>query len=245
MIEAGSETTSSTINTAIMHLAANPDAQKKAHAELSAVVGDNRSPTFDDEQSLPYIRAIGKETLRMRPLTLFGAPHQNTTDMTYKNYFIPSGTVLSVSYNVFHYDPDRYEEPFKFRPDRYLNHPEKSGVYVNAADPYERDHFAFGNGRRACPGVHLAENSLYITLAKILWAFEIRPPLGPDGKEEAIDISDDAFQSGGTVAPNKFRARFIPRNETVKKTLIHEWEEAMEEGFYLGEVKVTLDGMVV
>ena len=67
MIEAGSETTSSSLNSCMKYLAANPHVQQRAHEEIASIIGDSRSPTFDDEASLPYIRAIVREILRMRP----------------------------------------------------------------------------------------------------------------------------------------------------------------------------------
>jgi cytochrome P450 len=60
MIEAGSETTSQALNNTIIGLLSNPDAIRKAQAELDRVVGPDRTPTFEDEKSLPYIRAIVK-----------------------------------------------------------------------------------------------------------------------------------------------------------------------------------------
>lgn len=69
MIEAGSETTSSALNTCVKYLAAYPEAQAKAYTELCKVVGERRLPTYADEDALPYIRACVKETLRIRPVT--------------------------------------------------------------------------------------------------------------------------------------------------------------------------------
>jgi cytochrome P450 len=60
MIEAGSETTSQALNNTIIGLRSNPDAIRKAQEELDRVVGPDRTPTFEDEKSLPYIRAIVK-----------------------------------------------------------------------------------------------------------------------------------------------------------------------------------------
>ena len=50
-----------------------PDVQKKARAEIDAVVGSDRLPTYEDQQSLPYIDAIVKEVLRWRPGIPLGA----------------------------------------------------------------------------------------------------------------------------------------------------------------------------
>src|SRR5271170_3610182 len=63
MIEAGSETTSSTLNSCLLYLCANPEVQKVTQQELDTVL-QGRSPTFDDEGQLPYCRSIVKEILR-------------------------------------------------------------------------------------------------------------------------------------------------------------------------------------
>lgn len=69
MIEAGSETTSSALNSCVKYFAAYPEAQIKAFEEIKRVVGEDRIPNFKDEPDLPYIRACVKEVLRIRPVT--------------------------------------------------------------------------------------------------------------------------------------------------------------------------------
>jgi hypothetical protein len=140
MIEAGSETTSSSLNSCMKYLAANPDVQRRAHEELASVIGNSHSPTFGDEISLPYIRAIVKEILRMRPVAQVGIPHLNTAAVTYKDYYIPANTVISINQYAIHFDPKMFPDPMAFKPDRYLNHPHRVGVYAAVADPNERDH---------------------------------------------------------------------------------------------------------
>lgn len=244
MIEAGSETTSSSLNSCIKYLAAYPHVQQRAHEELSKVVGDSRSPTFEDEPDLPYIRAMVKEILRIRPVTNIGTPHYSTADVTYKDFFIPKGTVIAINQYAIHFDRYRYDNPEKFMPERYLGHPLKAGAYTACADPHERDHFGFGAGRRICPGMHLAENSLFITLAKLLWAFEIRPHIGSDGREEEVDVSDDAYEEGANTLPKPFQVRFIPRSSSREGVVRSEWEAAQKDGYFLGGVKVNSKGMV-
>lgn len=73
-------------------MAANPDVQRKAQAELDRVIGSKRLPTFEDRESLPYIEAIYREVLRFRPPVPIGIPHCSTQDDHYKGYFIPKGT---------------------------------------------------------------------------------------------------------------------------------------------------------
>ncbi|CAK7218963.1 hypothetical protein SEUCBS140593_003732 [Sporothrix eucalyptigena] len=244
LLEAGSETTSSALNSCIMYLAAYPDVQETANAELTRVVGDDRSPRYSDEGQLPYIWAIGKEVLRIRPVTTIGTPHYTTGDVVYKDYVIPKNTIVCLSQYVLHFDPNKWDDPEKFDPSRYLAYPHKAGYY-SAGDARQRDHFDFGSGRRICPGLHLAENSLYITLAKILWAFKIEPPLDENGMTLPMDVSDDAYEEGVNTLPKPYKVRFTPRSQKRLDVLKEEWGRAQVNGFYLGEIKVDVDGMVV
>lgn len=80
----------------------HPDIQKKAQAELDAVVGPKRLPDYGDYDSLPYIRAILLESTRWIPVIPLGIPHSVSQDDYYNGYFIPKGTVVvPVRYFVF------------------------------------------------------------------------------------------------------------------------------------------------
>ncbi|KAF2467456.1 cytochrome P450 [Lindgomyces ingoldianus] len=241
LIEAGSETTSAGINTAILYLAANPAVRRKAYEELSRVVGPSRSPTFSDEPNLPYIRAIVKETMRIRPVTNIGTPHFTTAPIIYKNIHIPANSVVAIQQYAIHYDPSLFPDPESFKPERYLSFPEKAGFYA-AGGADKRDHWSFGAGRRICSGLHLAENSMFVVLAKVLWAFDVLPPLDASGGEEEMDVSDEAFMPGGNTVPKPYRARFVVRSEEVRKTIEREAEEARRVGYVLRGVQVMDEG---
>lgn len=243
MIEAGSETTSSALNSCVKYFAAYPEAQKKAHQEVLKIVGENRFPTFEDEENLPYIRACVKEILRIRPVANIGSPHYTTADVVYKDFFIPANTVVSVNQYALHFDPDRFERPDDFFPDRYLDFPLKTGVYVASPDPQKQVHFDFGAGRRICPGMHLAENSLFITIANLIWAFEILPPI-EDGKLGQVDTSDAAYEDGVNTLPKQSKLRFVPRSAAVEQTIQRGWPAAKEAGYMLGNIKVDANGVV-
>ena len=49
-----------------------PDVQKCAQAEIDSVIGRDRLPTFEDRESLPYIDAVLRETLRWEPVVPLG-----------------------------------------------------------------------------------------------------------------------------------------------------------------------------
>ena len=221
-----------------------PAVVKKAQDELARVVGDERSPTWDDEENLPYIRAIVKEILRIRPIASVGSPHYTDGDIVYKNYLIPKKTVVTIFQYAIHSDSRRWDHPERFDPDRYLGYNLKAGQYVGQADPNRRDHWSFGGGRRICPGMHLAENSLFILCAKFLWAFTPRPPLNLQGMEEPFQVTDDMYETGTTTLPKPFKARVLPRNEKVLITLKQEWEKARKEGYNLGNKHVDERGIV-
>jgi cytochrome P450 family 619 len=70
-----SETTASTLITFVQAMLAFPEVQKKAHAEIDAVVGNSRMPTWADYNSLPYVAMIVKETMRWRPTAPVAFPH--------------------------------------------------------------------------------------------------------------------------------------------------------------------------
>ena len=242
LIEAGSETTSAALNTCILYLSAYPEVRRKAYDEILRVVGTSRSPTFEDEPHLPYVRAIVKEAMRIRPVTNIGTPHYTTTPVTYKTHVIPAGSVVCIQQYAIHYNGGFFPSPETFDPDRYLGHAEKSGVYA-AGPANERDHWNFGAGRRICSGLHLAENSMFIVLAKLMWAFDICAPRGRDKREVKVDLGDEAFEDGANTVPRPYRVRWVVRNEEVRRTMEGEVEMAKKEGYVLRGVKVGEEGV--
>lgn len=77
--------------------------------------------------------------------------------------------------------------------------------------------FQFGFGRRVCPGQHVANNSVYINVAMLMWAFEIGKKKDANGKE--IDIDVWSFTNTVNSHPNPFQASFTPRVEKLKTAL--------------------------
>jgi cytochrome P450 len=242
LVEAGFETTAATLNSLVLHLAANPRVQNVAQEELLRIVGPNRLPNFADVRKMPYIRACVKEMLRMNPILSPGIRHYASEDVIYKNHVIPKGTVLLANTAFLHFDPSRFKNPLEFMPERYLEHALYSAEYAAMSDPYKRDHFTFSTGRRVCPGARLAENSLDIALAGILWAFEIRPPV-VEGRETRMEVGDGAYPDAGFTIPKPFEVRFVPRDEARLDVLKNEWARAQREGYELRGSLVDVDGV--
>ena len=86
--------TFSTVLTFFAAMTMFPEVQKKAQEELMAIVGPNRLPEYEDESSLPYVRAIAKECLRWRSVVPLGVPHRVLEEDEYRGFRIPKGAVV-------------------------------------------------------------------------------------------------------------------------------------------------------
>ncbi|KAJ5631949.1 hypothetical protein N7490_008288 [Penicillium lividum] len=223
LVEAGSETTASTLNNWLLAMTLYPEVIEKAQEELDRVVGPDQLPNWDHEKDLPYIRAIIKETLRWRPVNKFGMTHATSEDDWYDGHFIPKGTVAVLNWWAIHRDPKLHPNPDKFQPERYLSHTLSAAEYINISDPYARDHFTYGAGRRVCPGVHVAERSLYIIIARTLWAFNIAKMKGPDGQVIEPPIS---MVRGFFSIPSPFACAITPRSDRHATIIQESWKNA-------------------
>ena len=231
---AGADTTASTLCSSFLAMVTQPDALRAAHAELDAVIGPSRTPKFEDEPSLPYLRAFCKEVLRWRPVAVLGGtPHASTQADTYKGMYIPAGTnVLGNSWAI-NLNEEYYPNPHHFNPLRFLDEtPQSLGYlpekYVSATPvekgkrhPSKSGHSSFGWGRRICPGAGLAENSLLIALAKLLWSYDITAKKGV-----TYDIFD--YTDGFNVRPKSFQCEIKVRSQKHRQVLEKEYREATD-----------------
>jgi cytochrome P450 len=166
---------------------AYPETQARAQAELDAVVGRSRPPTFADYSSLPYIRAMVKEVLRWRPSGPMGLPHQVTEDDWYEGMFIPKGAICIP--NVWHLnrDPEVYgENAAHFDPARHLD--AHGNIAPGPSDAKEEGHVTYGFGRRLCIGRYVANDALFISIAILLWACKIERKKDVSGQLLPLDV---------------------------------------------------------
>ncbi|KAI1816873.1 putative cytochrome P450 [Poronia punctata] len=227
LLEAGSETTANTLIGFLCAMMVFPEVQKHAHAELDRVVG-NRMPLPEDEPQLQYIRGCVKESLRWMPTTPLGAvPHALTRDDEYMGYKLPKGAGVINNVFAIHNDPNRYPDPHRFDPDRYKDDRQSFFEAATTNDESKRDHFTFGAGRRICPGIHVAERSLFLGISRLLWAFEFKRPVDDDGNEIIPDPSK--ITQGFVSAPLPFEAVITPRDEEKADIIRKEWATAQEK----------------
>ncbi|EIW59175.1 cytochrome P450 [Trametes versicolor FP-101664 SS1] len=143
--EAGADTSFSTLQAVFLAMSLYPNVLKTAQAELDAVVGSRRLPDYGDRDELPYVNAIIKEALRWHVVLPLSLPHNTVADDELDGYFIPAGTIIMPNTWAMLHDPEVFEDPEEFRPERFLRDDELDDT---ARDPYA---FAFGYGRRQVP----------------------------------------------------------------------------------------------
>ena len=151
------------MQTFFLAMTLNPHVVKKAQEQLDRVLGGERLPDFSDQEDLPYISAIIKETYRWGCPFPFGVPKRVMEDDVYNGYFIPAGATIvdniwqvvkysSVSSRTLvtndercramFYDESIYPAPHQYDPERYL----KDGkLDPSVKDPEDR---VFGSSRR-------------------------------------------------------------------------------------------------
>ncbi|KAK5045107.1 hypothetical protein LTR84_010255 [Exophiala bonariae] len=226
LVEAGSETTSAFLNSFILAMTQSPRVMQKAQEEIDRVVGEERLPTWEDEPNLPYLRAIIKELLRTRPPNKFGMQHYTTEDDWYNGMFIPKDTVVVLNWWAINYDPSHWDKPEEFNPERFLGYNLPAASYINIANPDERDHFSYGAGRRICPGVHVAEKSLYLNIARVMWAFNIAKKVDTSGN---VIEPNSAMVPGWMTIPQPFECEITVRSDKKKALITKIWDEAKRE----------------
>lgn len=94
LYSAAASTTASLAMSWVLMMVLNPRWLKEIQDEVDRVVGPDRLPTFDDLPQLPMLRAVVKETARLRPVTAGGIAHKTTADDVYNGLFIPKGSLI-------------------------------------------------------------------------------------------------------------------------------------------------------
>ncbi|KAF9066792.1 cytochrome P450 [Rhodocollybia butyracea] len=218
---AASDTTMSSISSFLLIITLHPDIQVKGQAEIDRVIGRDRLPTFEDRQSLPYVEAIYQEIMRISPPVPLGISHVASEDDSYMGYHIPKGfspfslMLFDVKLSMFlsgctvvpniwamNRDPNLYSEPDKFIPERFLDSP--SGPFKSVNDIY-----AYGFGRRVCPGRYIADTTVWLTIAYVLATLDLRKAKDNEGND--IDIPGD-FTKTFFRHPMPYISSILPRD---------------------------------
>ena len=165
MVFGGTDTSSNTIEFAMAEMMKNPKVAEKAKEELRAVVGEQSIVEESHIQSLPYLKAIMKETLRLHPILPLLVPHCPSDTTVVSNYTIPKGSRVFVNVWAIQRDPNEWENPLEFDPERFMN-----GKLDFSGSDFR--YFPFGSGRRKCPGIAMGERMVMYLLATLLHSFD-------------------------------------------------------------------------
>ncbi|EIW58805.1 cytochrome P450 [Trametes versicolor FP-101664 SS1] len=210
------DTTHAAAHVFFLAMALHKDVQEKAQSELDSVVGPDRLPTFADRESLPYIAALVKEVLRWHVIAPIGVAHRSVADDVYDGYLIPAGTLIVPNQWAMARDETQYPDPDNFRPERFLRN---GKIDPNVRDPAT---FAFGFGRRICPGLHFVDMALFINFASILHVFNIGPPV--DENDAVLPLKAEFAETSTNSRPEAFGCTIRPRSLNAAQ-LVHSLAE--------------------
>ncbi|CAG7907531.1 unnamed protein product [Brassica rapa] len=179
------ETTLTSMEWGIAELVNHPNIQSKLRNEIDSVLGPGVHVTEPELHKLPYLQAVIKETIRRRMAVPLLVPHMNLKDAKIAGYDIPAESRILINAWWLANNPDSWNSPEEFRPERFLE--EEAHVEANGND---FRYVPFGVGRRSCPGIILALPILGITIGRLVQNFELLPPPG----QSKIDTSEKSGQ---------------------------------------------------
>lgn len=156
LIFAGSDSTGMNLATILFMLVKHPECHSKVKEEVLA-----SEPSFDEIQSLPYLRGVVKEGLRLSMANPSRLPRVVPSGgWLFKETHFPEGTEISCTPYSLHLNPEVYSEPEAFKPERW----------IEPSEEMMRDAIPFGLGSRQCIARNLATVELYCAIARIVEA---------------------------------------------------------------------------
>ncbi|RUS72598.1 hypothetical protein EGW08_019633 [Elysia chlorotica] len=193
---AGTETTGTTINWCVLYCLHHPAIQDKVFQEIDSHVGTARSPRMSDMAQLPFLTAVIRETLRIRGVLPIMA-REVTRSFQLQGYLIPEGSQIIFNLKSALMDPDTWENPDEFLPERFLD---SDGRLVKPSE-----FIPFAIGRRVCPGESMALMELHLFLASMFQRFRFEP------EDSSAELPSLTGIFGVTLSPRPYKVRFVTR----------------------------------
>jgi methyl farnesoate epoxidase/farnesoate epoxidase len=175
----------------------NPEVMKKCQKEIDAVLSPNQLPKFKDRLNLRYVEAVICEVQRLCNVAPLGIAHRAMETAKFKSYIIPENTIVIPNLYSVHMDEKYWGDPFKFRPERFLDSTDNLILHENF--------MVFGFGKRRCVGENLAKSSLILFFSTFLRCFDISVP--PGNKMPDLEAYD-----GITLSPKPYKVLLKPRS---------------------------------
>jgi cytochrome P450 len=177
---AGHETTAATLTWWAWCMAAHPQAQARAQAEVDALL-QGRLPTADDLPALAYLHLTLQETLRLYPATPMLLTRRAVRPIALGGWTFAAGTMFSIPTQAMHHDARWFADPLAFRPERFAED-ETEAVPRGAFMP-------LGTGPRVCLGQHLAMAEMTAIAAMFLQRYTVAPAPDASPPEPAFHIT--------------------------------------------------------
>ncbi|CAK8678676.1 unnamed protein product [Clavelina lepadiformis] len=128
---------------------------------------------------MPYTSAFMQELMRFRAVVPIALPHKTNEDSELNGYFIPKSTTVGPNIWAVHNDPDYWDEPEKFKPQRFID---ADGEFIKSNHV-----IPFSLGPRTCLGKQLAQMEIFIYLVSMIQQFEFLPDPNSDKLPEIDD----------------------------------------------------------
>lgn len=158
-----------------------PNHHEKLQNEVRGILNGKKDVTNNDLKKMHYLKVVIKETLRYHtPIPLL-VPREASKDVNIMGYDIAAGTMVMINAWAIGRDPAFWDEPEKFKPERFLN----SSIDFKGLD---FQLIPFGAGRRGCPGMAFAMATNELVLANLVQKFDWALP--NEVKGEDLDMSE-------------------------------------------------------
>ncbi|WOH10588.1 hypothetical protein DCAR_0730057 [Daucus carota subsp. sativus] len=178
---AGTDTTATALEWAMTELLRHPVVMNNVQKEVREILGSKPDIKDDDLEKMKYLKAVIKETLRLHPPVPLLVPRAAREDVKVNGYDIAAGTMVITNAWAIGRDPETWDEPEEFLPERFLN----SSIDFKGHD---FQLIPFGAGRRGCPGIAFAMATNEFVLANLLHKFDWKLPNGTT--EENLDMCE-------------------------------------------------------
>ncbi|CAI9093818.1 OLC1v1029398C1 [Oldenlandia corymbosa var. corymbosa] len=166
----GTDTTATITEWAMTELLHHREVMEKVQKELNEVVGVGKVVEESHLPKLHYLEAVVKEAMRLHPPLPILIPRCPSKSFVIGGYTIPKGTTVFINAWAIQRDPELWDDPLEFKPERFLMEPKKWDYSGNSSQ-----FIPFGSGRRSCPGIPLGEKMFMYGLAALLHSFDWRP----------------------------------------------------------------------
>ncbi|XP_042479685.1 cytochrome P450 736A117-like [Macadamia integrifolia] len=171
MFGAGTDPTSILLESTMAEILKHPEVMKEIQEEIKGVTRGKENIAYVDIKKMHYLNAVIKETLRLHPPLPLLIPRKLTENVNIQGFDVLANTIVIINAWAIGRDPVSWDEPEKFKPERFLN-----------------DVIPFGIGRRGCPGAQFAFGIVQLVITNLLHKFEWSLPWGLSGED--LDMTE-------------------------------------------------------